>query len=90
MFTLTIQLLVTGFLVSVIFQRFFSPKNSRIVYLDLALSILGAFLGTLVEVWLRTLATFPFILQVVIQYAVPLVSSVGCVLVYRGLNRSQE
>ena len=83
-------MLVTGFLVSVVFHRFFSPKNSRIIYIDLALSILGAFLGTLVEVWLRTLTVFPFFLQLVIQYAVPFVSSVVCVLVYRGLNQSQE
>jgi hypothetical protein len=90
MFTLTIQLLVTGFFVAVVFQRFFSSKGSRIIYIDLVLSILGAFLGTLIEAWIRSYWTLPLMAQILLQYLVPLVSSTGCVVFYRVLNRTQE
>ena len=90
MFTLTVQLLLTGFLVAVLFQRFFSSRGSRIIYLDLALSVLGAFLGTMVEVWLRSLWQAPLMAQIILQYVIPVVSSIFCVLVYRLLNRNRE
>lgn len=90
MLTLTVQLLLTGFLVALVFQKLFSARGSRIIYIDLVLAVMGAFLGTLLEVWFRTVFNISPYFGLVLQFVLPLLSSVGLVSVYRLLNQTRN
>ena len=90
MLTLMVQLMLTGFLVALVFQKFFSEPGSRIIYLDLALAVVGAFLGTLVESSLRAVIEFSLLAGLVAQFVLPLVSSISLVVVYRLLNQTKN
>jgi len=86
MLTLTIQLLLVGFFVGVGAYFLFPQGRSQVFLIELTLSILGAFLGTIFEVLIRSWWTLPMIYYVIFQFLVPLVVSVLIVVIYRVSN----
>lgn len=90
MLTLTIQLLLIGFAVGVVGHRFFPKGRSRFLPLELVLSVLGAFLGTLLEVMVRSLWSLPIVYHLIFQFALPLVVSVLVLVVYRLANSFRD
>lgn len=90
MLTLSIQLLLIGFFVGVTAYFLFPKGRSQLFVVELSLSILGAFLGTIFEVMLRTYWTLPLVYYLVFQFLVPLVVSVGFVVCYRLANSFRD
>lgn len=90
MLTLSIQLLLIGFFVGVVAYHFFPKGRSQVFLVELSLSILGAFLGTIFEVLIRSYWTLPLGYYLVYQFLVPLLVSVGFVVVYRLANGFKE
>jgi len=90
MLTLTTQLLLVGFFVGVVAYFVFPKGRSQVFLVELALSILGAFLGTVFEVLIRSWWSLPMIYYVVFQFLVPLVISVLSVVVYRLSNSVRD
>ena len=90
MLTLAIQLLLIGFFVGVVAYFVFPKGRSQIFLIELALSILGAFLGTVFEVLIRSWWTLPMFYYLIFQFLVPLVVSVLSVVVYRLSNSFKD
>jgi len=90
MLTLTTQLLLIGFLVGVVAHRFFPQGRSQIFLVELALSILGAFLGTVLEVLIRSWWHLPMVYHLVYQFLVPLAVSVLTLVLYRLTNSFRD
>jgi hypothetical protein len=57
---------------------------------ELALAILGAFLGTIFEVMIRSSWNLPIAYYLVYQFAVPMAVSIAFVVIYRLANSSKE
>jgi hypothetical protein len=90
MLTISVQLLLIGFFVGVIAYFVFPQGRSRIFIIELGLSILGAFLGTLFEVMIRSLWDLPLIYHMVFQFVVPAATSVAAVVLYRIANSVRD
>lgn len=90
MLTLSIQLLFIGFLVAVVLFRLFPQGRSQLFVVELALAILGAFLGTLAEVLVRNILVLPMVYYIVFQFLVPLAVSVVTVVIYRLANNVRD
>jgi len=90
MLTLTIQLLLIGFFVGVTAYFLFPKGRSQVFLIELSLSVLGAFLGTVFEVLIRSWWNLPFFYYLVFQFLVPLVVSVLVLLVYRIANSFRD
>lgn len=90
MLTLSIQLLLIGFLVAVVAYFVFPKGRSQVFLIELGLSILGAFLGTIFEVVIRSFWTLPILYFIVYQFLVPLVGAILFVLVYRLANSFRD
>ena len=90
MMTLTIQLLLIGFFVGVLAYFGFPKGRSQVFLVELSLSILGAFLGTIFEVLIRSWWNLPIIFHLVYQFAIPLVVSIFFVVIYRLANSFKE
>lgn len=90
MLTLGIQLLLIGFFVGVIAYFVFPRGRSQVFLVELVLSVLGAFLGTILEVVIRSLWNLPLAYYQVYQFLVPLAGSVACVFLYRLANSSKD
>ena len=90
MLTLSIQLLFIGFLVGVVAYFVFPRNRSQVFLVELVLSILGAFLGTIFEVVIRSLWNLPIVYHLVYQFLVPLVVSVLFVVLYRLANSFKD
>jgi len=86
MLTLSTQLLLIGFFVGVTAYYLFPKGRSQLFLVELGLSILGAFLGTIFEVVIRTYWTLPLTYYLVYQFLVPLAVSVAFVVLYRLAN----
>lgn len=90
MLTLSTQLLLIGFFVGVTAYYLFPKGRSQIFLVELSLSILGAFLGTLFEVVVRTYWTLPLTYYLIYQFLAPLVVSIAVVVIYRLANGFRE
>ena len=90
MLTLSIQLLFIGFFVGVVSYHFFPKGRSQLFFVELSLSILGAFLGTIFEVVLRSSWTIPLVYYLIYQFMVPLVVSIAFVVIYRLANSFKD
>lgn len=90
MLTLSIQLLLIGFFVGVVIHQFFPQGRSQIFLVELTLAILGAFLGTVLEVLIRTWWNLPMVYHMVYQFAVPLVVSILTLVIYRLANSFRD
>lgn len=90
MLTLTIQLLLIGFFVGVVAYYLFPKGRSQLFLIELALSILGAFLGTVFEVLIRSWFVLPIFYYLVFQFLVPLAVSALSVVVYRMANSFRD
>lgn len=90
MLTLTIQLLLIGFLVGVVAYFVFPKGRSQIFLVELSLAVLGSFLGTIFEVVLRSFWQLPIVYYMVYQFLVPLAVSVICIVIYRVANNTKE
>lgn len=90
MLTLTIQLLLIGFFVAVTAYYLFPKGRSQVFLVELALSVLGSFLGTLLEVWIRSTWNLSLVYHMVYQFLVPLAVAVGCVVFYRLTNSFKD
>ena len=90
MLTLSIQLLLTGFFVGVVAYFVFPRGRSRVFLVELTLSVLGAFLGTIFEVMLRSFWNLPLVYYQVYQFLVPLAVSVLFVFLYRLANSFKD
>jgi len=86
MLTLSTQLLLIGFLVGVVGYFFFPKGRSQVFLVELVLSVLGAFLGTVFEVLIRSWFNLPIIYYLVFQFLIPLVVSVLTIVIYRLSN----
>ena len=87
MLTLSIQLLLIGFFVGAAGILFFKKdRPSQTFPLELGLSVLGSFLGTLLEVILRSLFDFPMIVHQVNQFLVPFTTAILVLVLYRLSN----
>ena len=90
MLTLTIQLLLIGFFVGVVAYYVFPRGRSQVFLIELTLSILGAFLGTVFEVLVRSWWSLPIFYYLVFQFLVPLIVSLLSVALYRIANSFKE
>jgi len=90
MLTLSTQLLLIGFLVGVTGFYLFPKGRSQVFLVELSLSVLGAFLGTIFEVLIRSYWTLPLTYYLVYQFLVPLVVSILFVVIYRLANGFKE
>lgn len=90
MFTISAQLLLIGFFVGVVAYYLFPKGRSQVLAIELGLSVLGAFLGTMFEVMIRSLWDLPLIYHIVFQFLVPLVTSVVAVVLYRLANSIKD
>ena len=90
MLTLSIQLLLIGFLVGVVAYFVFPKGRSQIFLVELTLSVLGAFLGTIFEAAFRSWWNLPFVFHLIDQFAVPLVMSALVVFLYRLANSVKD
>jgi len=90
MLTLSTQLLLIGFFVGVIAYFLFPKGRSQVFAIELLLSILGAFLGTVFEVLIRSWWTLPILYYLVFQFLIPFVISVVTVVIYRLANSVKE
>ncbi len=90
MLTLSIQLLLCGFLVAVVAYFVFPRRRSQVFAIELLLAILGSFLGTLFEVVIRSLWNLPLIYYQVYQFLVPLAGAAVFVLIYRWANNPRS
>jgi uncharacterized membrane protein YeaQ/YmgE (transglycosylase-associated protein family) len=86
MLTLSIQLLLIGFLVGVVAYFVFPQGRSQVFLVELTLSVLGAFLGTILEVFIRSAWALPIVYHIIFQFLVPFVVSVAFVVIYRLAN----
>ena len=90
MFTLSIQLLLIGFFVGVVAYYLFPRGRSQVFLIELTLSIVGAFLGTVFEVLIRSWWSLPIFYYLVFQFLVPLVISILSVVLYRLSNSFKD
>ncbi len=90
MLTLSIQLLLIGFFVGVTAYYLFPKGRSQVFLVELSLSILGAFLGTIFEVLIRSYWTLPLPYYLVYQFLVPLLVSVAFITIYRLANSFKD
>jgi len=90
MLTLTIQLLLIGFFVGVTAYFIFPKGRSQVFLIELALSVLGAFLGTVFEVLIRSWWNLPMIYHLIFQFLVPLIVSSLTLMIYRISNSFQD
>lgn len=90
MLTLSIQLLLIGFFVGVVAYYLFPRGRSQLFLVELTLAVLGAFLGTVFEVLIRSWWTLPILYYLVFQFLVPLVVSVLTVVLYRLANSFRD
>jgi len=90
MLTLTTQLLLIGFFVGVVAYYLFPKGRSAVFLVELTLAILGAFLGTVFEVLIRTWWNLPIVYHLVYQFLVPLAVSVLAVVIYRLANSVRD
>ncbi len=90
MLTLSIQLLLIGFLVAVIAHFIFSRGRSQLFMIELTLSVVGAFMGTLLEVLIRHYWNIPLVFHLFYQFLIPLGVSILVVVVYRIANGFKE
>ncbi len=90
MLTLSIQLLLIGFTVGVTAYFGFPKRRSQVFTVELLLSVLGAFLGTIFEVAIRSLWNLPLGYYQVYQFLVPLFVSALFVFLYRLSNNSKD
>lgn len=90
MLTLAIQLLLIGFFVGVVAHRFIPQGRSQIFLVELTLAILGAFLGTVLEVGIRNWWSLPMVYHLVFQFLVPLVVSILTLAIYRLANSFRD
>lgn len=90
MLTLSTQLLLIGFIVGVIAYFVFPRGRSQVFLLELVLSVLGAFLGTVFEVLLRSSWSLPILYYIVFQFIIPLVVSILTVVIYRLANSFRD
>jgi|GEM_PF-4981717 len=90
MLTISTQLLLIGFLVGVVAYFGFPKGRSQVFLVELILSVLGAFLGTIFEVLIRSWWSLPIIYYVIFQFLVPLVVSIASVVIYRLSNMFED
>lgn len=90
MLTLSIQLLLIGFFVGVTAYYLFPKGRSQVFLVELSLSILGAFLGTIFEVLIRTYWTLPLTYYLIYQFLVPLLVSAAFIAIYRLANAFKD
>lgn len=90
MLTLSTQLLLIGVFVGVVAHAFFPQGRSQIFLVELVLAVVGAFLGTVFEVLIRSFWTLPMVYHMVFQFVVPLVVSVLTLVVYRVANSLRD
>lgn len=90
MLTLSIQLLLIGTFVGVIAYAFIPQGRSQLFVVELFLSILGSFLGTVFEVFIRTFWNLPMVYHLVYQFLVPLAVSVLTLTIFRLSNSFRE
>jgi uncharacterized membrane protein YeaQ/YmgE (transglycosylase-associated protein family) len=90
MLTISAQLLLIGFFVGVIAYFLFPKGRSQVFVIELGLSILGAFLGTLFEVMIRSLWDLPLIYHMLSQFLVPLATAIAAVVLYRLANSIRD
>lgn len=90
MLTLSTQLLLIGFAVGVVAYHFFPMGRSQVFLVELILSILGAFLGTLLEVWIRSTWNLPLVYHLIYQFAIPLAVSILTLVIFRLANSFRD
>jgi len=90
MLTLSTQLLLIGFFVGVIAYFVFPQGRSQLFLVELTLSVLGAFLGTVFEVLIRSWWSLPIFYYLGFQFLVPFVVSVLTVVLYRFSNSFKD
>jgi len=90
MLTLTIQLLFIGFFVGIVAYFGFPKHRSQVFGIELLLSVLGAFLGTIFEVMIRSLWNLPLIYYQVYQFLVPVMGAASSVFLYRLANSHDD
>ena len=90
MLTLSIQLLLCGFLVAVVAYFVFPKRRSQIFAVELLLAILGSFLGTIFEVVIRSIWVLPLLYYQIYQFLVPLSGAACFVLIYRWANNPKS
>ena len=90
MLTLSIQLLLIGFFVGVVAYYLFPKGRSQLFLIELTLSILGAFLGTVFEVLIRSWFNLPIFYYLIFQFLVPLAVSGLSVILYRAANSFRD
>lgn len=90
MLTISVQLLLIGFFVGVVAYFVFPKGRSQLFAVELGLSVLGAFLGTLFEVMIRSLWDLPLIYHVLFQFVVPAATAVAAVVFYRLANSIKD
>jgi len=90
MLTISVELLLIGFFVGVITYYLFPRGRSRLFLVELGLSILGAFLGTLFEVMIRSFWDLPLVYHMLFQFLGPMVTSVAAVILYRVANSTRD
>jgi len=90
MLTLTIQLLLIGFFVGIVAYFFFPKHRSQVFGIELLLSILGAFLGTIFEVIIRSFWNLPLIYYQFYQFLVPIAGAGSSVFLYRVANGHED
>jgi uncharacterized membrane protein YeaQ/YmgE (transglycosylase-associated protein family) len=90
MLTLCIQLLLIGFFVGIVAYFFFPNGRSQFFLVELVLSTLGAFLGTIFEIMIRSIWSLPLGYYQIYQFLVPLLVSAFLVFLYRLANSEKE
>jgi len=90
MLTLTVQLLLIGFFVGVVGYYVFPKGRSQLFVVELALAVLGSFLGTIVEVFFRSVWALPPGYYLVYQFLVPIVVAAAFVAIYRLTNSFRD
>lgn len=86
MLTLAVQLLVVGFLVGVVFHYVAPRSGTGWIAVDLVLGVLGAFLGTVLEVFVRSVWDLPLLVHLAAQFVLPALAALGVLVLYRLSN----
>ncbi|NNM55330.1 MAG: hypothetical protein HKM05_11520 [Spirochaetales bacterium] len=90
MITITVELFFMGFLVAVVAYHFIPYHRSQFFAMELGLSILGSFLGTLTESLMWTFLEAPMLAHLIVQFLAPFLGAVLVLLIYRMTNNPLE
>lgn len=85
MLTISIQLILTGAIISTIFHYVFN-KNQFNYIIEFVVATFGSFMGIIFEVWIRLNWDFSIYILIVLQFIIPIIISIFFLIILRLTN----